>query len=229
MDQSTVITVLVTSLASASLMFVAIKLLDYLRQTDAEKRAAEIMDRANRDVETRRKEAELEAKEMALQTKAVVEKELSVVRQELHERDRMLDKRQDAAEQQAEQLRKQEKMVESNQRKLAERIEETNRRNDELSKLLDLQRQTLHQVSGLSNGTPCHPSTTCGPDVPRPRMKRPPESASRVIAVIAVFAGERPGSCMIAVPRRIFFVCAAIHASGETASEPHASAVQTES
>ena len=32
------------------------------------------------------------------------------------------------------------------------------------------------QVSGLSNGTPCHPSTTCGPDVPRPRMKRPPDS-----------------------------------------------------
>ena len=150
MESQTVITVLVTATAAASLMFIAIKLLDYLRQTDAEKRAAEIMERANREMETRRKEAELEAKEMAIQTKAAVEKELSVVRQELHERDRMLDKRQDAAEQQAEQLRKQEKMVEGNQRKLAERIEETNRRNEELGKLLDLQRQTLHQISGLS-------------------------------------------------------------------------------
>ncbi len=37
-------------------------------------------------------------------------------------------------------------MVESNQRKLAERIEDTNRRNEELDKLLDLQRQTLHQL-----------------------------------------------------------------------------------
>ena len=45
-------------------------------------------------------------------------------------------------------------------------------------------------------------------------MKRPPESASSVIAVIAVFAGERAGSCMMAVPRRIFVVCAPIHASG---------------
>ena len=79
-------------------------------------------------------------------------------------------------------------------------------------------------VSGLSKGTPCQPSTTCGPDVPRPRMKRPPESASSVIAVIAVFAGERPGSCMIAVPSLIVFVCAPIHASGLTASEPQASA-----
>ena len=69
---------------------------------------------------------------------------------------------------------------------------------------------SLIQVSGLSKDTPCHPSTTCGPDVPSPKMKRPPESASRVIAVIAVFAGERPGSCMIDVPSLSFVVCAAI-------------------
>ncbi len=106
--------------------------------------------RANQEIETGRKEAELEAKEMAIKLKAEVDRELSVIRQELHERDRMLDKRQDAAEQQGEQLRKQEKMVESNQRKLAERIEETNRRNEELTKVLDVQRQTLHQISGLS-------------------------------------------------------------------------------
>ena len=41
-------------------------------------------------------------------------------------------------------------MVEGTQRKLAERIEDTNRRNEELANLLDLQRQTLHQLSGLS-------------------------------------------------------------------------------
>ncbi|MEX1223778.1 MAG: ribonuclease Y, partial [Pirellulales bacterium] len=52
-------------------------------------------------------------------------------------------------DQQAEQLQKQERMVETNQRKLAEKIEETTRRNDDLGKLLDLQRQTLHQLSGL--------------------------------------------------------------------------------
>jgi len=149
-ESSNVITVLITAPLAAVMMFVAIKLLDYLRNTDAEKRANEIVERANRDVETRRKEAELEAKEMAIQMKGEGEKELSIVRQELHERDRMLDKRQDALEQQTDQLRKQEKMVENNQRKLAERIEETNRRNEELGKLLDLHRQTLHQISGLS-------------------------------------------------------------------------------
>ena len=41
-------------------------------------------------------------------------------------------------------------MVESNQRKLTEKIEDANRRKEELAKLLDLQRQTLHELSGLS-------------------------------------------------------------------------------
>jgi hypothetical protein len=51
-------------------------------------------------------------------------------------------------------------------------------------------------------------------------MKRPPEMESRLIAVMAVMAGDRAGICMIAVPRRIFVVLAAIHASGVIASEP---------
>src|SRR5262249_25201494 len=87
---------------------------------------------------------------MAIQQKAEGERELAKLRQELHERERLLDKRQDATEQQIEQLRRQEKMVETTQRKLAERIEDTNRRNDELANLLDVQRQTLHSLSGLS-------------------------------------------------------------------------------
>ncbi len=85
------------------------------------------------------------------------------------------------------------------------------------------------QVRGLSHGRPCHPSTTCGPEVPSPRMKRPPERASRVMAVMAVLEGLRPGSCMMPVPRRILLVLAPIQARGETASLPQASAVHTES
>ncbi len=127
-----------------------IRLLDRLTRRDAETEGRRIIEEANRDADNRKKEAELEIKEMAIQQKAEGEKELGQIRQELHERERLLDKRQDAVEQQAEQLRKQEKMVETTQRKLAERIEDTNRRNEELQKLLDLQRQTLHQLSGLS-------------------------------------------------------------------------------
>ena len=60
-------------------------------------------------------------------------------------------------------------------------------------------------------------------------MKRPPDIRSSVAAVIAVFAGVRPGICMIAEPTLIRLVDAASHASTVTASVPQASAAQTES
>jgi len=130
--------------------FAAVKFLDHLRRKDAESEAREIIRRAELEMENRRREVELELKELALQQKAESERELRQLREELHERDRMLDKRQDALEQQALQLQKQEKIVEATQRKLTERIQDVNRRKEELAKLLDLQRQTLHQLSGLS-------------------------------------------------------------------------------
>ena len=130
--------------------FLIVRLLDRLRRRDAESEAREIVRKAEVEVENRRREAELEIKETALQQQAESEKELRRLRGELHERERLLDKRQDALEEQAEVVRKQEKMVESTQRKLTERIQDANRRKEELSKLLDLQRQTLHELSGLS-------------------------------------------------------------------------------
>jgi hypothetical protein len=48
-----------------------------------------------------------------------------------------------------------------------------------------------------------------------------------VVAVIAVMAGVRAGICMIPEPRWMRSVCAAMYASGVTASEPYASAVHT--
>ena len=59
-------------------------------------------------------------------------------------------------------------------------------------------------------------------------MKRPPERWSIVIAAIAVAAGVRADICMIAVPSLTVSVAAPHQASGVSASEPYASAVQTE-
>jgi len=148
--QSEMILTAVLCAVAAVLTFVLVKLLDRLRRKDAESEAKQIVDQAQREVESRLREAELEVKEMAIQQQAEGEQELRKLRQELHERERSLDKRQDAQEQQGEQLRKQEKIVESTQRKLTERIQETTNRKEELTKLLDLQRQTLHELSGLS-------------------------------------------------------------------------------
>ncbi len=142
--------VIITAVLSAALTFMLKALLDHLRRRDAELESKEIVRRAQQEVENRRREAELEIKEQTIQAQGESEKELRRLRGELHERERLLDKRQDALEEQAEQLRKQEKIVEGTQRKLTEKIQDSNRRKEELSKLLDLQRQTLHELSGLS-------------------------------------------------------------------------------
>ncbi len=76
------------------------------------------------------------------------------------------------------------------------------------------------RASGLANGCPYQPSTTCGPDTPRPRIMRPPERWSSDIAAIAVAAGVRADICMIAVPSLIFSVAAPHQVSGTSASEP---------
>ena len=145
-----IISIIAAAALSAVLTFVLVRLLDRLRRKDAENEAQEIVRKARQEVSARRREAELEIKELAIQQQADSEKELRRLRGELHERERLLDKRQDSLEEQAEQIRKQEKIVESTQRKLTERIQDTNRRKEELSKLLDLHRQTLHELSGLS-------------------------------------------------------------------------------
>ena len=130
--------------------FAAIKFLDRLRRRDAESEAKEIVRRAEQEIDARRREVELELKELSLKQKEVAEREFRQIREELHERERALDKRQDALEQQADQLGKQEKIVEATQRKLTERIQDVSRRKEELNKLVDMQRQTLHELSGLS-------------------------------------------------------------------------------
>jgi hypothetical protein len=83
------------------------------------------------------------------------------------------------------------------------------------------------RASGLGNFWPYHPSTTCGPDTPSPRMWRPPERWSNVSDAIAHAVGVRADSCTTEVPSRSRLVAEPHHASGVKASLPHASAVNT--
>lgn len=127
-----------------------VKLIGYLRKHDAEKEARQILEKAEIQAAARHKEAEVEAKELALREKSRIEDQLNEARQKLFERERHLDKQQDVLEGRADQMQKQEKMVENNQRKLSEKLEDANRRQSELDNLLNVQRQALHQISGLS-------------------------------------------------------------------------------
>lgn len=76
------------------------------------------------------------------------------------------------------------------------------------------------RANGLPYGTPCQPSTTCGPDGPMPHKKRFADNACKVIAVIAAQAGVRAGICRMLVPALIVLVCARTQATGDTASVP---------
>jgi ribonuclease Y len=139
----------IISIVAAICGAVLIKSLDWLRKWDAEKEAKQIIERAELQAASRHKDAEVEAKAMALAEKARIEEQLAKVRRELDDRERQLNKTDDRLTQRAEQLSKQERMVEANQRKVAEQLEDARRRNEELTDLLDVQRQTLHKLSGL--------------------------------------------------------------------------------
>jgi len=145
-----VILVAVTATVAGVLAVILVKFLDKLYERDIESKKVKILEAAERDAEAIRREAELESKERAMQIRAEGERELAKLREELHERERALDKRQDAADQLAEQLRQQQRMVERNQKRLDEQIAEYKANNEALQATLAEQRQKLHQISGLS-------------------------------------------------------------------------------
>ncbi|TWT99671.1 Ribonuclease Y [Botrimarina colliarenosi] len=134
----------------AALMGMGVVLwLGRLRKWDAEKEAAQILERAELEAKSRLKDAAIEAKELAIVEKSRIEQQLSDSREKLHERERLLDKRDDSLASRDDQLSKQEKMVESNQRRLTEKLADVDVRAKELENLLDVQRQALHKASGL--------------------------------------------------------------------------------
>ena len=85
------------------------------------------------------------------------------------------------------------------------------------------------RASGLANGWPYQPSTTCGPDTPRPRISRPPrEMVERHRRHRG--RGRRAGRDLDDRRAELDPLGRAPHqASGISASEPYASAVHTES
>lgn len=141
--------IVISAIISFFLAFVVVRLLDRLKKRDAETEAHAIIERANVDATNLRKEAELTQKELAIRQKEAADVELNKLRDELREREKSLDKRQSSIEQQAEGIRKREGIVEGTQRRLAERLDETSKKNDELNKLIEMQRQTLHELCGL--------------------------------------------------------------------------------
>ncbi|MGL4943031.1 MAG: ribonuclease Y [Thermoguttaceae bacterium] len=150
MDQTTSLYVFVGAFFGALVGIVAVRWLDAIRKRDAATQVAEILRRAELDAETTRRQGELDAKDNAMRLREKVENEVNQKRGEIHAQQRQIDKANDALEKRADDLGKREKLVENTQRKLAERLEDTSRRSEELQKILDKHRHTLHEISGLN-------------------------------------------------------------------------------
>ncbi|MGL6194538.1 MAG: ribonuclease Y [Thermoguttaceae bacterium] len=130
--------------------YIVVRISDKLQHRDVETKTKEILYRAELEAEKIVYEADLRLKEEEIKQKEDFDQEQRQLRREFHEKERALDKRQDALEKQMEHLRRQEKLVETTQIKLHEKLEDTNRRNTELTKLVEKERHTLHEISGLS-------------------------------------------------------------------------------
>ncbi|MCL2710815.1 MAG: ribonuclease Y [Planctomycetaceae bacterium] len=145
-----VTTVVIVAACSIGATYVLVRLFDKLYRTSAIEKAKEIVQRAELEADSKTREAELLAKEQAIQLKEKNEHEFKKIREDLYERERGLNKRQDTLDKQAGDMRKHERLVENTQRKLAERVADADRKNAELAKLIERERITLHEFSGLN-------------------------------------------------------------------------------
>lgn len=121
-----------------------------LRGRDLKAQAKSILDQANNEALNLKRQIELEAKEESLKTKQESESEANKLREQFRKREATLDRREEVIQQATDDLRKQEKMVEANQRKLAERVQDANRKSDKLDQILTAQAAELQKLSGLS-------------------------------------------------------------------------------
>ncbi len=116
----------------------------------ARARSQSIIVQAEHSAQTQIKEAQLRIKELEINRKSEMDKEFEKVREHLRNEERRLDKRDSTMNQQRDDLRKQENIVEATQKRLSIKIENASLREKELNDILERQRKQLQVITGLS-------------------------------------------------------------------------------
>ena len=124
--------------------------ISWILQRDAKSKANNIIEEAKRDADTKFKEAELRIKERELEAKTNAEREANQLREKQLQREREIDKRETATQQQSEDIKKQERIIESMQNRLKVKLENAVQREKDLNDIFDKQRKQLHQITGLT-------------------------------------------------------------------------------
>lgn len=110
----------------------------------------EILDAAMSEAETLRKQQELKVKEELIERREKLDKELNSLREEHRDQERRLDRREATLNEQLQDVAKKERMLELTQRKNAERAEQVEKRDAELTSVLKQQQDQLYKISGLN-------------------------------------------------------------------------------
>jgi ribonucrease Y len=127
-----------------------ILLVNYLRSRDLKAQAKSIIDQAKSDAANIVRSSQLEVKEAELAQKQQFDSEANKLRGEIRKKETALDRREETIQQAADDLRKQEKMVEANQRRLTDKLTEATKKSERLDAALNSQAIELQKLSGLS-------------------------------------------------------------------------------
>ncbi len=122
----------------------------FLLKNDARSKAQSILDEAQRNADAKIKDSELKAKEITLTAQSDLDRQRSKIRDEAHENNRNLDKRKSQLDSQAEDLKKQEQIVQATQNRLKSKLETATQREKDLNEIFEKQRQQLHKITGLN-------------------------------------------------------------------------------
>ncbi len=137
---------IVAAACGAAIMAVANRMLG----TDAKTQSVRSLEQAKLESENLIKTAELEKKERLLQLQSKFDSEMNKQRELLRQQETQADRREQSIKQSGDDLKKQEKFVESTQRKLAEKLEDTNKKLEVYNKLIAQVQNDLQRVTGMS-------------------------------------------------------------------------------
>jgi ribonuclease Y len=118
--------------------------------TDAKTQAARQLEQAKVESENLIKKGELEKKEKLLQLQSQFDSEMKQQREELRSRETQLVQKESSIKQAGDDLKKQEKLVENTQRKLAEKLDDASKKGEQYNKLISQAQSDLQRVTGMS-------------------------------------------------------------------------------
>lgn len=141
---------IITGIICALLGFVGRALLGRFKKKSAEREAERILSQGRAEAERITKEARLSAKEESLRRREEFEAQTNEARRELREKERRLSRREDNLDRKVDLLGKRERFLENLERKLSARGKDLERKNHELARLLEVEKEALRRISGLT-------------------------------------------------------------------------------